>query len=112
MTRLLIWSAIAFSGWGIVSLQAWIMDMLLWQVSWDYIYAPHEFLRSGLRIGLVVGALLAAVATIGARALPTSRSCLRAFAALCCCPLVLALGGAGTMAVGTRFLNSVQNSER
>jgi hypothetical protein len=112
MRRLLVWLAMALAGWGVVVFLTWILDLVLWRISRDYIHAPNEFLRLGVRAGPVVGTFLAAVATTRNHPLPASRAVVKAFFVIWCCSVVAAIGVAGALAIASHFSTTVQTLER
>lgn len=46
-----------------------LIDALLWEVSYDYVYPPHAAQAAGLRLGGWLGTLMAVVGVVGARPL-------------------------------------------
>ena len=66
--RLLIWllavSLYAISG----AAAGCLLDRLFWHISYDYIYRPRQFLEGATKVGVLLGALSAAFATVGSPA--------------------------------------------
>lgn len=63
--RFTLWLMIvvAFSLTGMVTGQ--FFDWLFWHISFDYIYRSHQFLSGATRLGLLLGSVVAASATVG-----------------------------------------------
>ena len=68
------------------------------RVSWDYLVLPADYLSLGLRLGLLAGAVVAAVQVVGPRPLPRLRWTVLAVAVLGLVS-VAALGAGGWLSV-------------
>lgn len=68
MSRLVTWTltvaGFLVAGW----LAGILLDAVLWHVSYDYVYRPHQFAESGVRWAGLLGTAAAAAATLGTRA--------------------------------------------
>ena len=44
-----------------------LLDRVFWEISFDYVYQPAQFLLGGTKVGLLLGTMTAAAATAGGR---------------------------------------------
>ncbi|HEY3964453.1 MAG TPA: hypothetical protein VGM05_07825 [Planctomycetaceae bacterium] len=55
-----------------------LLDRVFWEISFDYVYQPAQFLMGGTKVGLLIGTLTAAAATAGGRQPAGPRALLQA----------------------------------
>ncbi|MBX3441667.1 MAG: hypothetical protein KF774_04610 [Planctomyces sp.] len=74
MSRIAWWVLLTGGGWLLAAGAGALLDGIFWSLSRDYVYGPREFLREGVRLGPLVGTMVAAAATVGDGAVPSWRS--------------------------------------
>lgn len=52
---------LAFGGIGIAI--GYLLDITVWYISYDYVYAPEYFLRLGMHFGFIAGTIIALIGT-------------------------------------------------
>ncbi len=63
MNGWIFWSGTLLVFFGIGALTGFLLDIVVWQISYDYVYAPNFFLRNGIRFGFIIGAIVAFIGT-------------------------------------------------
>jgi hypothetical protein len=80
--RCLLWAFSCVVWWGLGWAIGWMLDAVLWQVSFNYLYSPQEFVRRFSSWSFAAATIVAAATTTG-RGSPANFSSILRLAGLC-----------------------------
>jgi len=103
MKSWIVWGGTLLCFIAIGAIVGFLLDVLVWHVSYDYVYAPGYFFHSGIKTGFYAGSFVAFLITfIDSNSLTLIQCCVAALLLSCCIVL-----GSVCLAVGYGLLAKV-----